>query len=236
MNDTIDNRWRAPLLAVTGIGIGTLAILSFIVPTIGNKPVAPFTFPARLPLNSWQQNQYQPLARSLTPNNAETLVAAASYRYRDAKGWREQLAPEPRLEAEIRYIVETRGDVRGYITDYTDLTPQDVAKGEIAQIENIGYHYLFTSSDRAYLSSCISPRSPSSVTSKQFSQHRYLYDLQPQVWWNWLWGETSIRDRRCLWTHLSVAIEDAEVRTAYQTLETAWIDWYRWWQPRFPSL
>lgn len=221
MNYTVDkHRWRELLLAVTGIGIGAIAVLSFILPTIGNQPVSSFTFPPRLPLNSWEQKAY----RSLKPSKS---LAASSYHYTQ-----NQLA----LGVEIRYIVGTRGDVKSYIARYTEIDERDIANEKIARIENIGYHYLFTSGDRAYLSSCISPRSQSSVTPTQFSLNRYRHDLNLQVWWNWLWGEASIRDRRCLWTHLSLAIEDSNIQTAYKTLETAWIDWYRWWQPRFPSL
>ncbi|MGV2826794.1 cyanoexosortase A system-associated protein [Myxosarcina sp. GI1(2024)] len=228
MNNIVDKfPWRDHLLAAIGIGIGMVAIYSFIEPKSGNYQVSSFKFPPHLDLESWQQIDRQSKRHvSLAEENTES-VAVANYQYQQTNLG---------LQVETRYLVGTNGDVPSYIDEYTDLDRENSSGEKIAEIENIGYHYLFTSSDRAFLSSCISPRSPSNVTSKQFSLNRYYYNLKPQVWWHWLWGKASIHDRRCLWTHLSIAIDDSNVQMAYETLEAAWVDWYRWWQPRFPSL
>jgi hypothetical protein len=102
--------------------------------------------------------------------------------------------------------------------------------------EGVGYHAVLTDHNRAYLTSCISPRSPSNVTQKQFSQYRYQNDLQRQIGLDWLQGKASIRDRRCLWVLLSTPVTHGNSQVANLALETAWKDIYQWWLPRFPDL
>jgi cyanosortase A-associated protein len=57
-----------------------------------------------------------------------------------------------------------------------------------------------------------------------------------KVFLAWLLGKASIRDRRCLWTQLSIPVTELEPKQAYLILEKSWQEWYQWWQPRFPSL
>jgi cyanosortase A-associated protein len=48
-------------------------------------------------------------------------------------------------------------------------------------------------------------------------------------------GQEGLKDRRCLWAHLSVPLKNSSPEAAYQVLEKAWFSWYQWWQPRFPK-
>ena len=148
------------------------------------------------------------------------------------------------ISLDISYLVGTRGDVETYLREYTDIPPETIKAKKVKHIEGVGYHALFANGDRqgdsksnrAYLSSCISPRSLSNVTQKQFSQFRYQNDLQLQVGLDWLQGKASIRDRRCLWILLSTPIMQSDPKTAYQVLENTWQDLYQWWLPNFPRL
>jgi len=45
---------------------------------------------------------------------------------------------------------------------------------------------------------------------------------------------TAFRDKRCLWTHLSIPLNRSS-RGCYVILENAWFSWYQWC-PRFPKL
>jgi cyanosortase A-associated protein len=223
-------QWRTSFLATTAIGIGMVALYVLIEPTAGNRPVANFDFPRRIPLNTWQQLDNKILKTS-TPSsehhNSERLESAHSYQY---------TKDDTKIAITARYLVGSRGNIDGYISQYTEVPSQALKPAKIEYLEGIGYYRLFTFENRAYLSSCISPRSQSSVTQKQFASSRYQADLKPKVIFNWLLGKASIRDSRCLWTHLSTPIPKSDPQIAYQTLETAWIDWYHWWLPRFPSL
>ena len=212
-------------LAVSCVGINLAVIYSLIVPTAGNRAVAEFEFPQRLDLGS--EAIAKPNLDKLKAVEPEVVKARQKYQY-----WQDGRE----IDLDISYLVGTRGSVETYLQNYTSINPQVIEAKEIKQIEEVGYHALFSDRDRAYLISCISPRSLSNVTQKQFSEQRYKNDLQLPVVLNWMQGKASIRDRRCLWVLLSTPITQGNSQSAYRTLETAWKDVYRWWLPNFPSL
>lgn len=223
-------RWQNYFFPVIAIVTNIAAAYALITPTAGNQPVAEFKFPQYIKLNS----QPQIIALNVTPsidadtpkNQPEKIRAKQKYQY---------ISQKPAIEFEVSYLVNTRGDVVNYLHQYTDLPPEAIEQQQIAKIPNVGDHILLNHSDRAYLSSCISPRSLSSVTQQQFSQYRYQNDLKLSVIWNWLQGKASIRDRRCLWVNLSTPIV-SNPQAAYQTLEKTWQEFYHWWLPNFPQL
>ena len=214
------NSW----LAVSCVGINLAVIYSLIVPGVGNRAVADFEFPQRLDLGS--KAIAKPNLDQLEAVESEVIKARQKYQY-----WQDGRE----IDLDISYLVGTRGSVETYL-QYTAIAPQVIKAKEIKQIEKVGYHTVFNDRDRAYLSSCISPRSLSNVTQKQFSEQRYENDLQLPVVLNWMQGKASIRDRRCLWVLLSTPITEGNSQSAYRALETAWKDVYRWWLPNFPSL
>ena len=222
-------RWRSRFLTTTTVGIALAVIYSAIAPSAGKRKVADFIFPQRITLNSWQQTSSQSLSLTQTSPDSDGEVVKSGKIYRYSQD-------DKNLTVEMRYIVGARGEIKSYLENHTSISPQVFSSAKMKHIPGIGYHILLTHQNQAYLSSCISPRAASSVTHQQFSTHRYRADWQFSVWLNWLWGKSSIRDRRCLWTNLSMAIDSIQSETTYQTLETVWIDWYRWWLPRFPNL
>jgi cyanosortase A-associated protein len=227
----IDNlQRRTNFLAITAIGVSLVTLYSIVEPIAGNRPVASFDFPSNIPLNNWQELESKPLNISTEfkdSHNREQLEAAHSYEY---------TKNEAKIAIEARYMVGSRGHVDSYISQYTKIAPQALKPEIIEYREGIGYYRLFSDKNRAYLSSCISPRSQSSVTQRQFASNRYQADLKPEIIFNWLLGKTSIRDSRCLWMQLSMPLHTSEPQSAYATLEEVWSDWYHWWLPHFPSL
>jgi cyanosortase A-associated protein len=215
---------RTNFLATTAIGVSLVTVYTLIEPTAGNRSVASFNFPDNIPLNNWQQSDSKPLNITKQDSSPERLTSGHSYQYIKGKS---------DMTIEARYIVGSRGYVESYIDKYTDIAPKDL-KAEYS--EGIGHYFLFKDRDRAYLNSCISPRSQSTVTQKQFASNRYQADLNPTVFLNWLFGKASIRDSRCLWVQLSIPLNTSETQNTYSTLQAAWSDWYRWWLPHFPSL
>jgi len=222
------NQWRSSCLAITAISINIVTIYALINPNVGNRSVADFEFPQEIEFNSGKAFISSDSAdvTKASPSPAEIVKASQSYRYTQGK------SP---IDLEISYLANTRGGVEAYLQKYTKIEPEAIQSEEIVQMDNIGYHALLTSGDRAYLSSCISPRSPSSVTPRQFSQYRYQNDLNLRVGWEWLQGKASIRDRRCLWVHLSTPLV-SDSQTAYKTLEATWREIYQWWLPNFPAI
>jgi cyanosortase A-associated protein len=233
---------RTNFLATTAIGISLVTVYTLIEPTAGNRSVASFDFPSDIPLNNWQQLDSKPLNITVQSNNPERLESGRSYQYNKkntqmAEGTSSADERQRQiLEIEARYIIGSRGYVENYISKYTDIAPKAFKAEQIKYSKEIGYYFLFKDNHRAYLSSCISPRSQSTVTQKQFASNRYQADLKPNVLFNWLLGKASIRDSRCLWMQLSMPLNTSEAQITYATLQEAWSDWYRWWLTHFPSL
>ncbi|MCC0176482.1 cyanoexosortase A system-associated protein [Waterburya agarophytonicola K14] len=235
LNTVNQSQWRSYFLAVMAIGTNLVIAYTLINPTAGNRPVANFRFPQHIKLDSVKAiallDSKDRIEPSVDPSatievKQEKIKARQTYEYTHQKS---------QISLEMSYLVDTRGDVGAYLHQYTKIPTEAIDTKQIEEIPGIGHHTLLTNGDRAYLSSCISPRSPSNVTQKQFSQYRYQHDLKLTIAWEWLQGKASIRDRRCLWIQLSTPLV-GDRQAAYQTLETTWKDVYRWWLPNFPTL
>ena len=224
-------QWRNYLLVVTSISINLAVVYSFLIPSAGNRQVADFEFPPSF--NTAQAIALRAPFGNATPqihtNKQQTEVVKARQQYQYTQNGRA-------IALEINYVVGTRGDVATYLQNYTDIDEQAIKAKSIKQIEGIGHHALFTDNQQAYLTSCISPRSLSNVTQKQFSQYRYENDLNWQTGWKWLQGLASIRDRRCLWVLLATPVTQNNIQADYRALEAAWEDVYQWWLLNFPAL
>jgi cyanosortase A-associated protein len=171
-------QWRSYLLSVTGISLNLALAYSCLVPSAGNRQVAEFKFPqgfnqAIAIAETFSQNK----AGTATETKTETIQARQKYQYSQAG---------QAINLEISYLVSTRGDVATYLQNYTNIDAEAIKGKSIKQLEGVGYHAVLTDHNRAYLTSCISPRSPSNVTQKQFSQYRYQNDLQWQIGLDWL--------------------------------------------------
>jgi cyanosortase A-associated protein len=210
---------------------------SILIPSVTNdSTTALFVFPEKVPLDGWQllASRSLPECKGLphattepacTSANSELLVAIAQKHYQYVRNGRI-------LDIEMRYFTSTDGDVSHFLRTYTSLVPSF----RLRQQKRVGFYGLLVDRQKAYLSACINPRGGSTVTIGQFKQNRYLYDVRLNRLLPWLLGRESLRDNRCLWTHLSVSLENSSPEAAYQVLENAWFSWYEWWHLRFPKL
>ena len=221
-------QWRSYFLAVASVGINAAVMYAVIIPKAGNRSVADYEFSERLQLNHGIALEQSALGKDVIKSKDRKVIESRQrYQY---------IGGETKMRLDISYFVGTRGDVETYLQSYTDIAPEIIKAKIVKELDGVGYYALFSGRDRAYLSSCISPRSFSNVTQKQFSQYRYENDLRWQVGWDWLRGKASIRDRRCLWILLSTPTDTPNTQAAYQTLETVWKDVYQYWLSNFPPL
>lgn len=147
-------------------------------------------------------------------------------------------APHPKapLNIEMRYEVETDGDVKQFIKNNTAIQfLLDQPLLVVRQQEGVGFYGVFVYQKRAYLDACINSRGGSTFTKEQFSYNRIQYDVQLNRLLPWLLGLQPLRDKRCLWTHLSIPLNQSSPEQAYLILENAWFSWYKWWSSRFPK-
>lgn len=226
--------YRNSFLSLTCISICLAAVYSLIQPTVGNRQVEAFTFPDRVPLKSWQLVKTEPITNSPKEQkneeeyeDKEVIASAKNYIYR-----KENVT----IEAEMRYLVGTRGSVHNILAANADIPLEILAQSEIQKLNNIGFHTLFTHEDRVYLSSCINSRGQTTVSPRQFSKNRYKHDFKLSVLLPWLLSKETIRDSRCLLVNLSTPIANLSSEAAHTMLQDTWQDWYQLWQPRFPNL
>ena len=200
-----------------------------LVPTAGKVQATTFVFPTVVPLPEWQLKNSRPL-NSPIAENPNSL-----------SGWHYQYSRNDlTLDIEMRYLVNTDGDVKSFIQNYSSIPPSYNRSLVLRQQSGIGFYSLFADRQQAYLSTCINSRGGSTVTDMQFRQNRHTYDNIYDMRFKdrlipWLQGRVSIRDMRCVWAHLSIPLKNSSPENAYQTLEKAWFSWYKWWHPRFPQ-
>ena len=201
----VPKRLQVPLLAMTFGGVFLVLAKVVLYPTTPQQTTPSFVFPEAVPLPGWQLRKSAPLAK---PNGAppkelelEKMVSGRRYQYQHSQD--RQL-----LDIEMRYFLGTRGDVSKFLQYYASIPLLPVERNR----EGVGSYGLLVYQQRAYLSACINP---------QVNLNRLV---------SWLLSQDSLGDSRCYWALLSVPLKGSSLGNAYQTLETAWFSWYRWWQ------
>ncbi|AFZ36284.1 hypothetical protein Sta7437_2759 [Stanieria cyanosphaera PCC 7437] len=222
-------QWQTSLLATTCLTITLLTIYSWFSPTAGKREVKGFTFPNQINLKSWQLIKTE----SLPLNHVKTFQPSDRIRAEKHYIYFKNGVP---LEIKMRYVVGTKGNIIELINQQTSIPKQLLENADLEKIPGVGYHILFSHDERAYLSTCINSRGYTTVTPQQFSHNRYSQDLKFSLLLPWLQGKDSFRDLRCLWVQLSIPMKESTASEAYQTLTNVWINWYDWWQLRFPKL
>ncbi len=209
---------RVPLLALTFSSVVLALANVVLLPTKDKSTVAPFVFPQRVPLPQWQLSIASPLAKR--PRKHPELLAQKHYRY---------IKKDLFLDIEMRYLTDRDGE--WLFREYSSIS----SSVDVRQREGVGYYGLGVDKQRAYLSACINPQGGSTFTPKQFKQNQYFDDVYPKRLLSWLLGQEDLKNKRCLWAHLSIPLKNSSPEAAYQVLESAWFSWYKWWQPRFPK-
>lgn len=221
---------RIPVLIFTFASAVFVFGKTIIDPGIGRRTATPFVFPSEVPLPQWQF-----VASKSLPNQTidelpygKLVLPGMQYSYKQN---------DIPLEIKMRYEVNTGGDVKQLIEKYTDIVfPPSRPMPNIRQNKQIGFYAVFADQKQAYLDACINPRGGSTFTFAQFDYNRIHYDVQFQRVLLWLFGRQELRDNRCLWTHLSIPLNQSDRESTYATLEQAWFSWYKWWHSRFPKI
>ncbi len=195
-----------------------------------NRPRAtatPFVFPDAIALPGWKLSG----SRSLGDYPARRdFISGKLYQYSQNQSV---------VDVEIRYLVDTDGDIEHYLRDYQISSFSD--RSSIRHRPGIGFYQVFSDQNRAYLSACINPQGDTTVTGIQFRENRNAHDLRLDRIAPWLFGRSNLRDFRCLWVNFSTPLKASPAET-YSNLESAWTVWYSSWRPlggseksRFPQ-
>lgn len=210
------------LIFLIAIFSGVLGVLvkSILFPAT-SKPTALISFPGTIPLQGWQTLPSFSLVDS-SGDRIPSSIAARQYQY---------VNNDLILDIKMRYFIKTNGEVKDFIKHYESISVSPL----IRQKEGIGFYGLFTYQERAYLSACINPYGFSTVTARQFKQNLNVKGLQLNHLLLWLLDQGNLKDEHCLWTNLSIPLNNSSPEVAYQSLENVWFLWYKWWHSRFPK-
>lgn len=214
---------RVGLLMLAWIGAVSVLVRINLRPKSSTSNLAAFNFPSTVPLRDWQfktSSVIPPLSKKIFPKP----LAQKKYQYQHQ---RDRLT----LNVEMRYLPIENGSITLFIKDYTQI--KSVPK--VRYRPGVGYYGIGVEGTQAYLSTCINPRGEATFSDAQFKQNRYKYDFQASRLLAWLIWDEPLLDRRCLWTHFSLPIDNLSPTEAYRYLETSWFDWYGWWKSRFPK-
>jgi cyanosortase A-associated protein len=183
-----------------------------------------YQFPETIRLAGWLQTESKAIISS-DPG----VIAAQRY----------QFMREPyMIDAQVWSLRYVEGNVSRFLNIYAGVK-STLKQQEIYQ-PSIGYAGILANQNRVYLSSCINPQGPTTLTEAQFAKNRYEYDLTLNRIFYWLLGQKDLMDRRCFFTVLSVAQKEQSRQTplsasrAQQMLEELWPIWFKFWQPRIP--
>lgn len=212
------------VLAASIFCAATFVLFKIILfPSSGDRVLHKFTFPATIVLPKWQFVSSHDLER---PNLTNTqYISGKHYRY---------VQSNLPINIEIRYIINTSGDVKQLLQKYTPIRLASDRPLPMIQRLGVGFYSRFTYQEREYLSACINSRGGSTVTERQFRYNRNLYDV-PNRLLLWLLDRVELRDDRCLWTQISLPSGNLATEKTDKILETAWIPWYQWWSQNFPE-
>jgi cyanoexosortase A len=212
---------RRFLLTATWMGI----ILTAIYLVANKRPIGTAIFPDQMAVNNWQQVKFKPLGRQTYKNPNiiyESVVVDFSQDYNYIKKGQN-------LTVQMRYVVNTRGDQNPFFIEIGKDLVKD-SENKIKQLKGVGYYALYSDTKQAYLTACINPRGGGTVTSSQFMQNRYKYDVTLNRLLPWVLGQDVLRDDRCIWIQLSVPLNEFVATDIYTVLESIWQDNYATWQ------
>ncbi len=226
---TFWNQLRVPFLAIVLGGTWSALAWGMLKPntsqTDDSSPqLASFTFPEQVPLSGWQQVNIQETNSSATEKLvSKTFITDQLYRYE-----RDNVS----LDIEMHYMQVPKGDVNHLIGRHTVLPPTL----EVHQLEGKGAYGLLQHQQKLYLTSCINPQGNSTVTNRQYALNKAFNEVRLQRLGNWLLGKEGLIDQRCLWTIMSLSMENAiEEEKIHLILKESWTSWFNWWQSRFPE-
>lgn len=220
---------RIPLLILTCANVLFVFGRSILDPTIGKRTLTPFVFPSVVPLAQWQLVASQPLKANTVESSSFGKLELPGRQYRYIQNG----LP---LDIKTRYEVETDGDVKEFIKSHAGIRLSLNQPGLVVrQHPQLGFYGVYVYQKRAYLDACINSRGGSTFTTEQFRYNRMHYDVQFNRVLAWLFVQQPLNDRRCLWSHLSIPLNQSSPSSAVVILEKAWESWYKWWSPRFPK-
>jgi len=207
--------WRGATVA--SVLVGTLAVLMASTWRATTLASQPFSFPQQVPIPSAQLLTSQ-TGKGQKKNAYSEIIAQHQYQYQ---------VQDQLLRIEMSYVTGTTGDLQTFLENYPVLG-QSLQPLPTPQIQQQGSHYyaLYTHGNQAFLSACLDPGGQATVEIGHFIGN-----------WNnhWYLLGRDYMDDRCLWTHMSVDLNQRSPAQAFSVLTANWVPWQQWWRSRVPK-
>lgn len=219
---------RSWLMPLASFLVATVTMITLVFSEVGRREIQPIRFPSQLSLSGWNKEN----SASLVDQKEETETLLRLDQIRSGKQYRYESGGS-QITVNLRFLSPTFGDVEGYVKNTYDQSLHSAYKrGKTIQDRDLGYYRLFRDEKRAYLSACLTSQGESTVTvagyrSKVNGDVFDGSDFLPR-----LLGWESLRERGCLWVHLSTPLEKSPDRS-YRRLESAFQAGYSQWQGLF---
>jgi cyanosortase A-associated protein len=205
----------------------TLAKLLLYPPTERNytQPVFPEEF--RIAQQTWQ---------SISPDRVQRDTALIqqdiSQKYHRIIAYQKYVATTGAvvpMNMEIFYVVRTQGAWHTFM-DINQFTLPEFPNAKLDRNTSMGTYRLWQQGGRNHLYSCLHKHGPTTITTQQFRQSQYRYDLIWKRLPSWLLLGTQLVEDTCLWVHLYSPEADDSLSEAVSYMEPVWEHVSGWWQ------
>jgi cyanosortase A-associated protein len=230
---------QTPLWLLRSSGVVLLLILlNFMVgsPVAGANTIADYKLPTSINLPHWQlkNTTVQPLVSTVAGEDGEnhdqggqTPIQGNSDFPLDQRSYLYQRGKHS-LILNLRYVINTLGDVKSYYSTVFEGLPQIDDAIEIKEADN--YRLEFSNVDRQYVTACLNVKGKTMVSEAQFvTDFRQDY-AKPLKLLDWLLGKRLLQDRRCLWIELSTP----KLSVSYSEMIETWQFLIDYWRSSFP--
>lgn len=217
---------RSWLFPIASVAMALVTVITLVFPQVGRRENRVLAFPSQLSLENWEQTESASLVENPeTELQFNGLHAGQQYQYQQSN---------QDVTVALRFISPTHGSINAFLENIYDESRLEAYKaGKTRSLSDVGSYQLFRDGEKAYLSACLVPDGKSTATRNQYAQQSdaNVFDIKTLI--PRLVGLRSLRERRCLWVHLSTPLEGESPEAKEDVLEAVFQEGYPQWQELF---
>ncbi|QDZ41234.1 cyanoexosortase A system-associated protein [Euhalothece natronophila Z-M001] len=200
--------------------------VTVIVPEVGRREMSPLRFPSQITLAGWNLENSEPLVdEPETELSLHRLRSGQEYEYQQG---------DNEIAIALRLYSPTFGNVESYVRRiYGSSHREAYREGEDRYLSGIGNYRVFHDEETAYLTACVAPEGESTVSVSDYVNQTNATVFSPQGVIPRVLAQRSLRERRCLWVHLSTPLQGESPEAREEVLEEAFEEGFPKWQRLF---
>jgi cyanosortase A-associated protein len=203
-----------------------VTVITLLFPQVGRRENRVLALPSQLSLDNWEQTASASLVENPeTELQFNQVHSGQEYQYQQSK---------QAVTVALRFISPTHGSINAFLENiYDESLLEAYQGGKTRSVSEVGSYQLFSDGEKAYLSACLVPDGESTATRDRYAQQSdaNVFDLKTLL--PRLVGLRSVRERRCLWVHLSTPLQGESPEAREEVLEEVFKEGYPQWQRLF---